>query len=164
MDWEPSICWYILYSEKTTICTNKDFLFSAILPYIKKAWNLVATQCCFKSNLKQWKRYCDYSQIHVRVETRIQFEGRTLQVSKQLFRISESLKIGGLDSIYYQVFPCLRIVQPGDFSIGPHADVAWRFQGRSRCSGYTENPQSSFKGIISKCFFHSYATQAWRPS
>lgn len=82
----------------------------------------------------------------------------------EAFRISESLRIEGLDSIYYQVFPCLRIVQPGDFSIGPHADVAWRFQGRSRCSGITENPKSSFKGIISKCFFHSYATQAWRPS
>lgn len=52
-----------------------------------------------------------------------------INVPKQLFRISESLETGGLDSIYYQVFPCLRIVQPGDFSIGPHADVAWRFQG-----------------------------------
>eukprot|EP00434_Breviolum_minutum_P005106 symbB.v1.2.004501.t1/scaffold250.1/size251770/12 len=37
----------------------------------------------------------------------------------------------GLDSIYYQVFPCLRIVQPGDFSIGPHADVAY---GHHPCS------------------------------
>ena len=27
--------------------------------------------------------------------------------------------------ICYQCFPCLRIVQPGDFSIGPHADVAY---------------------------------------
>ena len=24
---------------------------------------------------------------------------------------------------HYQVFPCIRVVQPGDFSIGPHADV-----------------------------------------
>ena len=30
-----------------------------------------------------------------------------------------------LDTIYYQCFPCLRIVQPGAFSIGPHADVAY---------------------------------------
>jgi len=27
--------------------------------------------------------------------------------------------------IYYQCFPCIRIVLPGDFSIGPHADVAY---------------------------------------
>ena len=27
--------------------------------------------------------------------------------------------------IYYQAFPCLRIVQPGEFSIGPHADIAY---------------------------------------
>jgi len=37
---------------------------------------------------------------------------------------SHSLTLAGLDSIYYQAFPCLRIVQPGEFSIGPHADVA----------------------------------------
>lgn len=27
--------------------------------------------------------------------------------------------------IYYQAFPCIRMVQPGEFSIGPHADVAY---------------------------------------
>ena len=42
---------------------------------------------------------------------------------------SRSLTLG-LDSIYYQAFPCLRIVQPGEFSIGPHADVAlWQLSG-----------------------------------
>lgn len=35
------------------------------------------------------------------------------------------------EEIYYQVFPCLRIVQPGEFSIGPHADVAY---GHHPCS------------------------------
>eukprot|EP00435_Cladocopium_sp_Y103_P030281 s2088_g7.t1 len=37
----------------------------------------------------------------------------------------------GLDCIYYQAFPCLRVVQPGEFSIGPHADVAY---GHHPCS------------------------------
>jgi cytidyltransferase-like protein len=32
---------------------------------------------------------------------------------------------------YYQAFPCLRIVQPGEFSIGPHSDVAY---GHHPCS------------------------------
>jgi hypothetical protein len=27
------------------------------------------------------------------------------------------------DEIYYQAFPCVRIVQPDEFSIGPHCDV-----------------------------------------
>jgi cytidyltransferase-like protein len=27
--------------------------------------------------------------------------------------------------IYYQSFPCVRMIQPGEFSIGPHADVAY---------------------------------------
>jgi hypothetical protein len=35
------------------------------------------------------------------------------------------------DEIYYQAFPCIRIVQPGEFSIGPHADVAY---GHHPCS------------------------------
>lgn len=33
--------------------------------------------------------------------------------------------------VYYQAFPCLRIVQPNEFSIGPHADVAY---GHHPCS------------------------------
>ncbi|KAG7371811.1 glycerol-3-phosphate cytidylyltransferase [Nitzschia inconspicua] len=33
--------------------------------------------------------------------------------------------------IYYQSFPCVRIVQPNEFSIGPHADVAY---GHHPCS------------------------------
>ena len=30
-----------------------------------------------------------------------------------------------LNEIYYQCFPCVRIIQPGEFSIGPHADVSY---------------------------------------
>jgi cytidyltransferase-like protein len=33
--------------------------------------------------------------------------------------------------IYYQSFPCLRLVQPNEFSIGPHSDVAY---GHHPCS------------------------------
>jgi hypothetical protein len=33
--------------------------------------------------------------------------------------------------MYYQSFPCLRIVQPDEFSIGPHSDVAY---GHHPCS------------------------------
>ena len=35
------------------------------------------------------------------------------------------------DEIYYQAFPCLRIIQPNEFSIGPHADVTY---GHHPCS------------------------------
>eukprot|EP00041_Stephanoeca_diplocostata_P027494 m.756481 g.756481 ORF g.756481 m.756481 type:complete len:296 (-) comp23184_c0_seq7:2781-3668(-) len=40
--------------------------------------------------------------------------------------------------IYYQGFPCIRVVQPGEFSIGPHADVAYGLacgNGRLWCRG-----------------------------
>ena len=32
---------------------------------------------------------------------------------------------GGELVFYYQAFPCVRVVQPGEFSIGPHADVSY---------------------------------------
>jgi len=35
------------------------------------------------------------------------------------------------NEVYYQSFPCIRIVQPEEFSIGPHADVAY---GHHPCS------------------------------
>ena len=44
-------------------------------------------------------------------------------------RVSELWDDGGQEEensiYYYQCFPCLRMVQPGDFSIGPHADVVY---------------------------------------
>jgi cytidyltransferase-like protein len=30
-----------------------------------------------------------------------------------------------IDTVYYQAFPCVRIVQPGEFSIGPHSDIVY---------------------------------------
>ncbi|CAB9524718.1 expressed unknown protein [Seminavis robusta] len=30
-----------------------------------------------------------------------------------------------LDVIYYQCFPCVRMITPGEFSIGPHADISY---------------------------------------
>jgi hypothetical protein len=38
---------------------------------------------------------------------------------------------GKESTFYYQSFPCIRIVQPGEFSIGPHADVNY---GHHPCS------------------------------
>lgn len=31
------------------------------------------------------------------------------------------------DTIYYQAFPCIRVVRPGEFSIGAHADISYGF-------------------------------------
>eukprot|EP00039_Didymoeca_costata_P021567 m.344866 g.344866 ORF g.344866 m.344866 type:complete len:796 (-) comp25346_c0_seq1:16-2403(-) len=35
------------------------------------------------------------------------------------------------DEIYFQAFPCIRVIQPKEFSIGPHADIAY---GHHPCS------------------------------
>jgi cytidyltransferase-like protein len=44
-------------------------------------------------------------------------------------KIQESCQ--GEERFMYQTFPCIRIVQPGEFSIGPHADVSY---GHNPCS------------------------------
>ena len=36
-----------------------------------------------------------------------------------------SLSDEPMNEVYYQSFPCVRVVRPGDFSIGPHADCAY---------------------------------------
>jgi hypothetical protein len=28
---------------------------------------------------------------------------------------------------YYQLFPCVRVIRPGEFSIGPHCDISYGF-------------------------------------
>ena len=35
------------------------------------------------------------------------------------------------DVVYYQAFPCVRVVTPGAFSIGPHCDASY---GHHPCS------------------------------
>lgn len=32
-----------------------------------------------------------------------------------------------IDILYYQCFPCIRILRPGEFSIGPHSDISYGF-------------------------------------
>ena len=34
-------------------------------------------------------------------------------------------KFDALEEVYYQGFPCIRVIEPGDFSIGPHADCSY---------------------------------------
>ncbi len=46
-------------------------------------------------------------------------------------RLVKALNDENCTKVYYQAFPCLRIVQPGEFSIGPHSDVAY---GHHPCS------------------------------
>ena len=67
------------------------------------------------------------------------------------------LKSSRCNEIYYQAFPCLRIVQPGDFSIGPHSDVAY---GHHPCSvnGYvslTEPDTGGDEAPVSALFLES---------
>ncbi|KAL3923413.1 MAG: hypothetical protein SGILL_001668 [Bacillariaceae sp.] len=50
------------------------------------------------------------------------------------------------DAIFYQAFPCLRIVQPDEFSIGPHADVAY---GHHPCSVNFYVPLTKIAGASS---------------
>lgn len=48
-------------------------------------------------------------------------------MSENIFNISSSTRNSGPEEICYryQAFPCLRIMRPGEFSIGPHCDMAY---------------------------------------
>jgi len=48
-------------------------------------------------------------------------------MSDGLFNISSSTRKCGPDEICYryQAFPCIRVMKPGEFSIGPHCDMAY---------------------------------------
>ena len=41
--------------------------------------------------------------------------------------VCKVFEAAGETEIYFQQFPCIRIVRPGEFSIGPHADSAYGF-------------------------------------
>lgn len=64
---------------------------------------------------------------------------------------------------YYQAFPCIRIIQPNEFSIGPHADVAY---GHHPCSinFYIPLTTTTTKGSSSLLFLESrMGSEDWHP-
>jgi hypothetical protein len=62
------------------------------------------------------------------------------------------------DRIYYQAFPCIRIVQPGEFSIGPHADVAY---GHHPCSVNFYIPLTKIGGTASLFLESRLGSEDW---
>ena len=45
--------------------------------------------------------------------------------------IGPHLKSQGVTAFYYQSFPCLRVIRPGEFSLGVHSDVYYKFSQAS---------------------------------
>jgi cytidyltransferase-like protein len=64
------------------------------------------------------------------------------------------------DEIYYQAFPCLRIVQPDEFSIGPHSDVAY---GHHPCSVNFYVPLTKIGGTASLFLESRHGAEDWHP-
>lgn len=64
------------------------------------------------------------------------------------------------DEIFYQAFPCLRIVQPGEFSIGPHSDVAY---GHHPCSVNFYVPLTQIGGAASLFLESRPGAEDWHP-
>mmetsp|Transcript_6444 Transcript_6444/g.12933 ORF Transcript_6444/g.12933 Transcript_6444/m.12933 type:complete len:885 (-) Transcript_6444:27-2681(-) len=65
-----------------------------------------------------------------------------------------------IDEIYYQSFPCVRVVQPGEFSIGPHADCAY---GHHPCSLNFYVPLTQIGGSASLYLESKPGSEDWRP-
>lgn len=64
------------------------------------------------------------------------------------------------EEIYYQAFPCLRMVQPGEFSIGPHCDAAY---GHHPCSTNFYVPFTQIDGAASLFLESKKGSEDWHP-
>lgn len=62
--------------------------------------------------------------------------------------------------VYYQSFPCIRVVRPGDFSIGPHGDVAY---GHHPCSINFYIPLTQIEGSASLFLESQPGSEDWHP-
>ena len=62
------------------------------------------------------------------------------------------------DFVYYQCFPCIRCVRPGEFSIGPHADNMYGFQ-LGNLNYYL--PLTSINGSNSLALESEYGKEDW---
>jgi hypothetical protein len=62
--------------------------------------------------------------------------------------------------IYFQSFPCLRAIQPNEFSIGPHADVAY---GHHPCSVNFYIPLTPIYGTASLFLESQVGAEDWHP-
>lgn len=62
--------------------------------------------------------------------------------------------------IYYQAFPCLRMIQPGEFSIGPHSDVAY---GHHPCSVNFYCPMTPIGGSSALFLESRMGSEDWHP-
>jgi hypothetical protein len=65
-----------------------------------------------------------------------------------------------MKGVYYQSFPCIRIIRPRDFSIGPHADVAY---GHSPFSINFYVPLTDIYGTSSLYLESSAGAEDWHP-
>lgn len=64
------------------------------------------------------------------------------------------------DEIFYQGFPCLRIVNPDDFSIGPHSDASY---GHHPCSINFYIPLTTIGGTASLFLESRPGAEDWHP-
>jgi len=65
-----------------------------------------------------------------------------------------------LEDFYYQSFPCIRIVQPGEFSIGPHGDASY---GHHPSSINFYIPLTKIEGSASLFLESRPGSEDWHP-
>ena len=73
---------------------------------------------------------------------------------------SKTSSDASVDTMYYQAFPCLRIVRPDEFSIGPHADVSY---GHHPCNVNFYIPLTSIQGTSSLYLESNINQEDWHP-
>jgi cytidyltransferase-like protein len=62
--------------------------------------------------------------------------------------------------VYYQAFPCIRVVQPGEFSIGPHSDITY---GHHAGSINIYLPLTCIEGSAALFLESRFGSEDWHP-
>jgi hypothetical protein len=75
-------------------------------------------------------------------------------------KLSNNNTTTNYDDFYYQIFPCIRIIQPNEFSIGPHSDCMY---GHHPCSINFYIPLTSIYDTCSLYLEHSIGSEDWHP-
>ena len=65
-----------------------------------------------------------------------------------------------MEEVYYQSFPCVRMIRPGEFSIGPHADTSY---GHHPCSINFYIPLTKIQDTASLFLESRPGSEDWHP-
>jgi hypothetical protein len=156
-----------------SLCDEADLSFDTTRHKLKEAF-CEATRLGEILKEPKAREICDLSQIHLQTDCKDAMLANLCSPSNSIVFQEEfdcfvrtciaptiiATDPGKIKGIYYQSFPCIRIIRPKDFSIGPHADVAY---GHSPFSINVYIPLTDIYGTSSLYLESCPGLEDWHP-